>query len=133
MPKRRRDEMAEEIAGEPVGGEEITQDEEAVGAPMGGEEITDSDRLWALLSWLLWPVAIIALLLEDKKVRPFIKYHAVNSLAYAVVWAIVGTLTVGCVGVLGLIYAIYLAIQAYQGQWVEVPFITNFCKNQGWV
>jgi uncharacterized membrane protein len=124
--------VAEETVGEAVGDEEVTQDEETVGAPVGGEEITADDKLWALLSWLLWPIAIIVLLLEDKKERPFIKYHAVNSLAYAVVWAIVGTLTVGCVGVLGLIYVIYLAIQAYQGQWVEVPFITNFCKNQGW-
>jgi uncharacterized membrane protein len=121
--------VAEETVGEAVGDEEITQDE----ATVGGEEITADDKLWALLSWLLWPIAIIVLLLEDKKERPFIKYHAVNSLAYAVVWAIVGTLTVGCVGVLGLIYVIYLAIQAYQGQWVEVPFVTNFCKNQGWV
>ena len=128
--------MAEETvseAVEAVNDEEITQDEEMAGAPVSGEEITDDDKLWALLSWLLWPIAIIVLLLEDKKERPFLKYHAVNSLAYAVVWAIVGTLTVGCVGVLGFIYVIYLAIQAYQGQWVEVPFITNFCKNQGWV
>ena len=125
--------MAEETVGEALGDEEVTQEEEMVGAPVVGEEITTDDKLWALLSWLLWPIAIIVLLLEDKKERPFIKYHAVNSLAYAVVWAIVGTLTVGCVGVLGLIYVIYLAIQAYQGQWVEVPFITNFCKNQGWV
>ena len=125
--------MAEETVGEAVSDEEITQDEEMAGAPAGGEEITADDKLWALLSWLLWPIALIVLLLEDKKERPFIKYHAVNSLAYAVIWAIVGTLTVGCVGVLGLIYVIYLAIRAYQGQWVEVPFITNFCKNQGWI
>jgi uncharacterized membrane protein len=106
--------------------------EETVGAPMGGEEITADDKLWAALSWF-WLIAIIALLMEDKKTRPFIRYHAVSSLALSVIWAIIGTLTLGCVGVLGLIYVIYLAIQAYQGQWVEVPFITNFCKNQGWI
>ncbi|MFQ6102434.1 MAG: DUF4870 domain-containing protein [Anaerolineae bacterium] len=106
--------------------------EEMVGTPVGGGEVTDDDKLWALLSWLLWPVAIIVLLMEDKKSRPFIKYHAVNSLAYSVVWYIVGTITVGCLWVVGAIYAIYVAIKAYQGEWVEVPVISNFVRNQGW-
>ena len=37
------------------------------------------------------------------------------------------------VGFAVLIYTIYLAIQAYQGEWVTIPFITDFCKNQGWI
>ena len=112
--------------------------EETVGAPMGGEEITDDDKLWALLSWLLWPLAIIVLFLEDKKQRPFIKYHAVQSLAMGVVAAVVSAVLsfviIGClVSIAWAIYVIYLAIQAYQGQWVTVPFLTDFCKNQGWI
>ncbi|HEC33523.1 MAG TPA: DUF4870 domain-containing protein [Chloroflexi bacterium] len=109
--------------------------EEILQAPT---EITDDDKLWALLSWLFWPIAIIVLLLEDKKQRPFIKYNAVQSLALAIVgWIISAILTfvlVGCVvGVAWLVYAIYLAIKAYQGEWVTVPFLTDFCKNQGWI
>ena len=57
--------------------------EEMVGTPLEAEEITDDDKLWALLSWLFWPIAIIVLLLEDKKQRPFIKYHAIQALALA--------------------------------------------------
>lgn len=108
--------------------------EEIAGAPMGGEEITDDDKLWALLCWIIGIIVpIIVLLMEDKKDRPFIKYHAVQSLAFGVVWLVAGTITFGCVGVLGMIYAIYLAIQAYQGKWVTIPIITDFCKNQGWI
>ena len=108
--------------------------EEVTGVPMDGGEVTDDDRLWALLCWLIGVIVpIIVLLMEDKKNRPFIKYHAVLSLAYAVVWSVVATVTVGCGGMLGLIYAIYLAIKAYQGEWVEIPIITDFCKNQGWI
>jgi uncharacterized membrane protein len=112
--------------------------EEMVGAPMGGEEVTDDDKLWALLSWLIWPIAIVVLLLEDKKQRAFIKYHAVQSLALGVVSAVVsGVLSfifVGCViAVAWAIYVIYLAVQAYQGKWVTIPFLTDFCKNQGWI
>lgn len=109
-----------------------------VGAPMGGEEVTDDDKLWALLSWLFWPIAVIVLLLEDKKQRPFIKYHAVQALAVGVVgYVISGVLSVigiGCVlWLVVLIYQIYLAVKSYQGEWVEVPVITDFCKNQGWI
>jgi len=101
---------------------------------MGGEEITQDDKLWALLCWLIGVIVpIIVLLTEDKKNRPFVKYHAVLSLAFAVVWAVVGSITMGCGGLLGLVYAIYLAIKAYQGEWIEIPWLTDFCKNQGWV
>ena len=49
-------------------------------------DLTSDDRLWAALSWIpvspLWPIfAIIALLLEDKKDRPFIRYNAILSIA----------------------------------------------------
>jgi uncharacterized membrane protein len=112
--------------------------EEMAGAPVGSEEITDDDKLWALLSWLFWPIAIIVLLLEDKKQRAFIKYHAIQALAVGVVgYVISGVLSVvgiGCVlWVVVLIYQIYLAVKAYQGEWVTIPAVTDFCKNQGWI
>ncbi|MCX7682722.1 MAG: DUF4870 domain-containing protein [Anaerolineae bacterium] len=102
------------------------------------EEITQDDKLWALLSWLLWPVAIVALLLEDKRQRPFIKYNAVQALAVGVIGyliaSILSAVVVGCFIALAVLgYTIYLGIQSYQGQWVVVPFITDFCKKQGWI
>src|SRR5512135_905050 len=93
-------------------------------------DITQDDKLWALLSWLLWPVALIMLLMDDKKNRPFIKYNAVLSLAFAVVLYVLGTITVGCLLLVGGIYAIILAIQAYQGKWVNVPVLSDFVKKQ---
>jgi uncharacterized membrane protein len=71
--------------------------------------------------------------MDDKKNRPFIKYNAVLSLAFAVVLYVLGTITVGCLLLVGGIYAIVLAIQAFQGQWVKVPVLTDFIKKQGWV
>lgn len=107
-------------------------------AEAGYGEVTQDDKLWALLSWLIWIVALIALLMEDKKSRPFIRYNAVQSLALAVVgWVLSLVLSfvfVGCViGVAWLVYVIILAIQSYQGKWVTIPFLTDFCKRQGWI
>jgi len=100
-------------------------------------DVTDDDKLWALLGWLLWPVAIVVLFLEDKKNRPFIKYNAVLSLALAAIGWVLGLVLswigVGCViAVAWLVYAIYLAIQAYQGKWVSVPWLSDFVVKQGW-
>jgi uncharacterized membrane protein len=96
-------------------------------------DITQDDKLWSLLSWLFWPVAVVMLLMDDKKARPFIKYNAVLSLAYAVPMYVLGTITVGCLLAIGAIYAIVLAVKAYQGEWVTVPMLSDFCKKQGWI
>ena len=103
------------------------------------EEITSDDKLWALLSWILAPIVpIIVLLLEDKKARPFIKYNAMQALVFGIVsWVVSGVLSavlIGCfIGLALLIYQIYLGIQAYGGNWVVVPFLTDFTKKQGWI
>jgi uncharacterized membrane protein len=101
-----------------------------VGASMGGEEITQDDKLWALLSYIFSPlIGIIVLLLEDKKNRPFIKYNAVVSIILGGVGVL---LSWACIGILVWFYAIYLGIKSYQGEWVEVPLVSDFVRNQGW-
>lgn len=97
-------------------------------------ELTSDDKLWSLLSWLFWPVAVIVLFMEDKKSRPFIKYNAVNSLALsAIAW---GSSIIGiglCLGPLAFIYSIVLGIQSYQGKLVTLPVLTDFVRKQGWI
>lgn len=101
-------------------------------------DLTSDDKLWALLSWLLAPIVpIIVLLMEDKKSRPFIKYNAIMSLAWSIVYLVVGgILSVVFIGVcvlgLGAIASIYWGIKSYQGEMVKVPVLTDFVKNQGW-
>jgi uncharacterized membrane protein len=80
------------------------------------------------------------LLIEPQKDRPFVRYHAIQSLVANVVLTIVGILlsivTLGiCAAVWWLIWVVllYPGIKAYQGEWFEIPVITNFCKNQGWI
>ena len=102
-------------------------------------EITDQDRLMAALTWIFSPLGIVILLVEDMKNRPFQKYNAVNSLAFSVVFfvviSIISAVTCGFGAILvvaGLI-VFYWAYQAYQGVWVEVPYLTDFCRKQGWI
>lgn len=102
-------------------------------------DITDDDKLWALLSYIFAPlVPIIVLLMEDKKARPFLKYHAVQSLALGVLNFILGTVlsftvVLACVPILVWFAMIYWGTQAYKGEYVEIPGLTNFMKGQGWL
>ena len=93
-------------------------------------EVTSDDKLWAALAYVFSPIVpIILMLMADKKDRPFIKAHN----AQALILGIITVITSGfCVGILVWFYQLYLAYQAYQGQTVEVPVITNLCKSQGW-
>jgi uncharacterized membrane protein len=100
-------------------------------------EITSDDRLWTALGYIFTPIIpIILLLMDDKKNRPYIKYHSVQSIIVGIVlWIIIAILSVptfGCIGLLGLV-VFYFAYKAYQGEYFEIPVVTNFMKNQGWV
>ena len=100
-------------------------------------DTTSDDKLWAALSYVFAPiVGIIVLLMEDKKARPYIKFHAVQSIAISIVLFIVVPIiaipTFGCGSVLYFIM-FWWAYKAYQGEEVKIPVVTDFIKNQGWV
>ena len=115
--------------------------EEIVNTPYSDEEVSSDDKLWALLSWIPWVgwiLAIIALLVEPQKDRAFIRFHAVQAIGANVIIGIVSlvlgiTVLLACITpFLGLV-TIYPAIKAYQGEWLELPWLTVFCKDQGWI
>ena len=101
-------------------------------------EITDDDKLWSLLSWITGIAAILSLVMEDKKSRPFIKYNAVMALVVWIVLSVLITIIsaitcgIGAITMVAYIYPIYLGIKAFQGTWVEVPYLTDFVEKQGW-
>jgi uncharacterized membrane protein len=101
-------------------------------------EINDQDKLMSALSYPIGIVAIIILLVEDMKSRPFQKYHAVQALAVNIVLLVLSivlgwTVILACVPLLLWFVTIYWAIKAYQGEYFEIPVLTDFLKNQGWL
>jgi uncharacterized membrane protein len=76
--------------------------------------------------------------MEGKKNRPFIRFHAVQSIALNVVlfilMIILGITVVGaiCAPLLWFV-TFWPAYDSYQGKYTELPVITNFIKNQNWV
>lgn len=102
----------------------------------GEMPVTDDDKLWALLTWVFTPlVPIIILLLEEKKDRPFIKAHNMQALVWGVLTVLVTALTSFLCGIPGLamwLVGVYWGWQAYQGNKVEIPVLTDFVRQQGW-
>lgn len=109
-------------------------------------EISDNDKLMAALSYPIFIVAIVILLSETNKARPFQKFHAVQALAVNVACMIVFsilclilsvTVVLACLtpvpAIAWLGYMLYLAYKAYEGEYVEVPWVTEFIRKQGWV
>jgi len=100
-------------------------------------DVTSDDKLWALLAYLFSPIVpVIILLMEEKKNRPFIRAHNVQALVLGVLNLLVGFTAFLvfplCINLAITIYLIYLAIQAYQGQYATIPLVTDFVKKQGW-
>lgn len=100
-------------------------------------EVTEDDKLWALLAYIFTPlVPIIILLMEDKKDRPFLKSHNGQALVLGIVNVIlsvtISPFLCGLPSLAILAISIYWGVQAYQGNQVEIPFVTDFVKNQGW-
>jgi uncharacterized membrane protein len=94
-------------------------------------DITSDDRLWAALGYVIPLIAIVVLFMEDKKSRPYIKFNAIQSIVATVVLSVIATVTFGCGSILFLIL-LWWAYQAYQGQDVRIPVISDFIRNQGW-
>jgi uncharacterized membrane protein len=94
-------------------------------------DITSDDKLWAMLGYVFPVIAIVVLFMDDKKNRPYIKFNAVQSLVATVVLSILATVTFGCGSILFLVL-FWWAYQAYQGQDVKIPMISDFIRNQGW-
>lgn len=111
------------------------------------DEITEQDKLMAALAYPIPLLAIIMLLVEEMKVRPFQKYHAVQALAINVVlWAAIFIIGCGLAvlsfflgGLCGVSSALlwfvtlYWAYEAYQGKYFEIPVVTEFLKSQAWL
>jgi uncharacterized membrane protein len=106
-------------------------------APTPGNDITDNDKLMAALSYPIPIVAIVILVSETNKVRTFQKFHAVQALAFWVPAGLIGIIlspfTCGLSFLLVWLVSLWPAYQSYQGQYMEMPVITDFIRNQGWV
>lgn len=103
-------------------------------APDASGPVNDTSKLLAAFGYVIWPVALISLLLEPYKNEKWLRSHAVQALGLGVaVWVVSAVLTPlyglgGLVGLAGFVYQIILAVKAYQGESFEVPVVHGIVK-----
>ncbi len=112
------------------------------GSPSQGAGAPSSDSNDKLMAALCYPIPIVGLIIlisDTMKVKPFLKFHAVQSLALNVVlwigFMIISFVTAGCGAICApviLLAMLYPAYKAYQGEMFAIPTLTDFIKNQGW-
>lgn len=161
----------EPTAAERIAGGAYAHGAQAADALRRGELMQDSsidpladsdDRLIALLSYvtqIVIPVImpIIVLVSESSNKRPFQRYHAVQSLAFACVfWSLmvlvgVGTAIIQIIPLVGMLVGLmvfcmtpiawfasvllllYYGLQAYKGRRFAIPGLTSFLRDQNWL
>lgn len=124
-----------------AGGPEPTRPPETRPPAAGGSGL--EPNVAGALSYLLGPITGVLFLLIDKE-RPFVRFHAMQSIVLSVAWVvawivlavvgailgvvpvlgwIIGTLLSLAVAVLGLVLWLYLMFQAFQGNEWEIPYL----------
>lgn len=90
----------------------------------------DNDKILAALAYIFAPIISIIILVTDMKNKPFLKYHAYQSLvvgiALVVLYTILGITIVGlCAAPLLIVAQFYFAYQAYAKGIFTIPVVTD--------
>jgi uncharacterized membrane protein len=111
---------------------------------MSAKKQKDTRSLLSALPYILWPVALVLLIIQETKDKQdkLLRHHAYNAIGFIAgililsipVWLLAGVPVFGeiiaTIYWLGaIILAIVFALRAYQGEKVEVPITTEFMRN----
>jgi len=134
---------------------EQTQNPFDLGAGASPSEPTSDDKLWSGLSYFsqcVIPVVLplVLLFMEQTKSKAFVRHHAITTLglaAAAVVYEILAFIVnmilvailpfLACITwllfVVPVVPFVIYGIKALKGETVEVPYLSEFMRKQGWL
>lgn len=104
----------------------------------GGDAPSDTGKILAVLGYIFWPVALIAVLIEPYKNERFVRFHAVQALGLSVAGIAIGVIAnipilgwiVALVGGIALfVLAIMGLVKALQGEYYEMPVVYGLVKS----
>lgn len=105
-------------------------------AKEASKDVSSDDRLWAAACYVVFPplFSILIYFMEEKKERPFIKYHYVQGMIWGLLMWVTFIFVIGlCLSPIYFFGSIYFAYLAYTGEYLEIPLLTNLAKDQGWL
>lgn len=107
------------------------------GPPLDVQPQEENDKLIAALAYIICPLLGIIVLLTDMKNKPFLKFHAYQSIVFGIAIAIVWFISiplifiaVGCItGLVALVAQIFVAYQVYTKGIYKIPFVSDLTYN----
>lgn len=110
-----------------------------------GTKRSEEHNILAALSYLIWPLALILIVIEEtkkSKTDRILRHHAYNAMGFAIAWFAIWVfievlsrilfnafdLTKVLFTIAVIIIALVFAYRAYKEQEVTVPFVTPFLE-----
>lgn len=90
----------------------------------------DSNKVLALIAYLLGWLGIIFAFLDQGKQDPWLRFHAWQAFLLGLVAIVVSMFTFGIGWIIVFIFQIVYALKAYKGEYFEVPLIAGMAKSQ---
>jgi uncharacterized membrane protein len=98
------------------------------------QHIGDDEKMWGALCQLIPLIGLLVIFaLDDQKNKPFVRYHAVVSVAVALILLVVNLVTCAIAVPLTLLVPLFLAWKAYSGEVFDVPGVTKFLVDKGYL
>jgi len=105
--------------------------------PLGVVPQEDNDKIIAAASYVFWILLGAIILLTDMKNKPFLRFHAYQSITFGLIlmvgWIIAGVLSIVVVGIclMPILFLIpfYPAYLAYSKGTFRLPLITDLTYN----
>lgn len=96
--------------------------------------IGDDEKMWGALSQLV-PIIGLAVVfaLDEQKNKPYVRYHAVNSVMVTILGTVLTIVSCGLGGTVWALATLFLAWKAYEGNVFEVPFVSQFLLDKGYL
>jgi hypothetical protein len=99
-------------------------------------QISQKERWWAALSYVFSPVLPAVLLyILDLDEYPFLKEHLYQALVMGILFLLTMPLILPatlCLGGLFWLIMPFWALQAFNGQSITIPWVTDWIKSRGW-
>ena len=87
--------------------------------------VTENEKMWAALAYFFGLIGCaLAMAMDDQKKSPYVQLHALQALAFHLVFIVVNILTCGGIALFYIPVVLWFAYRAYQGEVFDIPIVT---------
>jgi len=113
----------------------VNMSDAQVTPPVSGDAPSDTGKLLVAIGYLIWPLALVAILIEPYKNEKFVRLHGIQALALAIIGVVayvvnviplLGQIVFAVVELGVFVFAIMGLVKAIQSEYWEMPLVYKF-------